>query len=221
MQDIIRENFGGDRNTFIKTLQAQNYSLGEVQEDGERKNDRAGDAAQEREVNTIISPNQDSGILPQACRRIHEQGAGQIAHDHDPGRHVRSGPGQKAMAEEILGKLVNGAEFDRMAQIYSEDSTRDLGGDWGWIDRRTLAAPLEKVAFNLRPGKVSNIIELGGNYYILKVEDRQRRRYPPFRRSSRRDREKTDQRRSAGQAGTLARQSAPESLHKDVLRFES
>jgi parvulin-like peptidyl-prolyl isomerase len=80
--------------------------------------------------------------------------------------------GQKAMAEEILSKLVNGAEFERMAQIYSEDSTRDLGGDWGWVDRGTLTAPLEKVAFNLRPGKVSNIIQLSGNYYILKVEDK-------------------------------------------------
>ena len=29
IQDMIRENFNGDRNTFIKTLQAQNYSLGE------------------------------------------------------------------------------------------------------------------------------------------------------------------------------------------------
>ena len=75
-------------------------------------------------------------------------------------------------AEEILSKLVNGAEFERMAQIYSEDSTRDLGGDWGWVDRGTLTAPLEKVAFNLRPAKVSNIIQLGGNYYILKVEDK-------------------------------------------------
>src|SRR5436189_4020948 len=29
IDDIIREDFGGDRNTFIKTLQAQNYSLSE------------------------------------------------------------------------------------------------------------------------------------------------------------------------------------------------
>ncbi len=76
------------------------------------------------------------------------------------------------MAEEIFGKLVNGAEFDRMAQIYSEDSTREQGGDWGWIERKTLAGPLEKVAFNLPVGKISKIIEFGGNYYILKVEDK-------------------------------------------------
>jgi len=79
---------------------------------------------------------------------------------------------QKAMAEEVLAKLANGAEFDRTAQVYSEDSTRDLGGDWGWIERKTLAAPLENVAFNLAVGKISGIVEFGGNYYILKVEDK-------------------------------------------------
>ena len=59
-----------------------------------------------------------------------------------------------------------------MAQMYSEDSTRDQGGDWGWIERKTLAEPLEKVAFNLSVGKVSQIIEVGGNFYILKVDEK-------------------------------------------------
>jgi peptidyl-prolyl cis-trans isomerase D len=83
-----------------------------------------------------------------------------------------NGAAQKAMADEILSKLANGAEFDRMAQIYSEDTSRELGGDWGWIDRKTLAGPLEKVAFNLPVGKVSSIVEYSGNYYIMKVEDK-------------------------------------------------
>src|SRR5207237_486857 len=79
---------------------------------------------------------------------------------------------QKAMADEIFGKLVNGAEFERMAQLYSEDSTREKGGDWGWVDRKTLAAPLEKAAFSLEPGKISHVIDFGGNYYIIKVDDK-------------------------------------------------
>jgi len=79
---------------------------------------------------------------------------------------------QKAMANEIFSKLVNGAQFEQMAQLYSEDSTREKGGDWGWVDRKTLAAPLEKAAFRLAVGKISNVIDFSGNYYILKVEDR-------------------------------------------------
>jgi peptidyl-prolyl cis-trans isomerase SurA len=81
-------------------------------------------------------------------------------------------PAQKALAEEVLGKLAGGEEFDRTAQTYSEDSTRDTGGDWGWIERNTLAAPLEKFAFNMPVGRISNIIDYAGNYYILKVEDK-------------------------------------------------
>jgi parvulin-like peptidyl-prolyl isomerase len=59
-----------------------------------------------------------------------------------------------------------------MAQMYSEDATRDSGGDWGWIERKTLAPQLEKVAFALPAGRVSHVIELGPNYYILKVEEK-------------------------------------------------
>ena len=44
MHEIIQESFGGDRNTFIKTLEAQNYTLGEFKEKETGKNDRAGDA---------------------------------------------------------------------------------------------------------------------------------------------------------------------------------
>ena len=87
---------------------------------------------------------------------------------------------QKAVAEEILGKLADGAPFDRMAQMYSEDATRDSGGDWGWVERKTLAPPLEKAAFNLPPGRVSHVIELGNNFYILKVEEKRGGETPSF-----------------------------------------
>jgi peptidyl-prolyl cis-trans isomerase SurA len=80
---------------------------------------------------------------------------------------------QRAMADEIRGKLITGADFDKMAQMYSEDSTRELGGDWGWIDNKTLSPQLSEVAFKLKPGEISKIVTLSNNYYILKVEARQ------------------------------------------------
>jgi peptidyl-prolyl cis-trans isomerase SurA len=169
VQDIIRENFNGDRNTFIKTLQAQTYTLGEFKKlETERMMVQAM-RHKNTEINTIISPNRVQDYYRKHAAEFTSKEQIKLrmimipAGTSDPA-------GQKAMAEEILGKLVNGAEFERMAQIYSEDSTRDLGGDWGWVDRGTLTASLEKVAFNLRLGKISNIIALGGNYYILKVE---------------------------------------------------
>ena len=173
MHEIIRENFGGDRNTFIKTLEAQNYSLGEFKKlETERmivqamrsKNVRRDVIASPAKIEEYYNTHREEFT---AKEQVKLRLIMIPAHANDG-----NAPAQKAMAEEILGKLSNGAEFDRMAQIYSEDSSRDLGGDWGWIERKTLAAPLEKVAFKLPVGKISNIIAFSGNYYILKVEDK-------------------------------------------------
>jgi parvulin-like peptidyl-prolyl isomerase len=173
MHEIIRENFGGDRNTFIKTLEAQNYSLGEFKKmETERmivqamrgKNVRRDLIASPAKIEDYYKAHRDEFT---AREQIKLRLIMIPAHAGDG-----NAPAQKAMAQEILTKLANGAEFDRMAQIYSEDTSRDRGGDWGWIDRKTLAAPLEKVAFNLPVNKISNIVEYSGNYYLMKVEEK-------------------------------------------------
>jgi peptidyl-prolyl cis-trans isomerase SurA len=173
VHEIIQENFGGDRNTFIKTLEAQNYTLGEFKKlETERmivqamrsKNVKREMIASPAKIDEYYKAHREEFT---AKEQIKLRLIMIPAHANDG-----NAAAQRSMAEEILGKLANGAEFDRMAQIYSEDSSRDLGGDWGWIDRKTLAAPLEKAAFHLPVGRISNIIEFNGNFYLLKVEDK-------------------------------------------------
>lgn len=173
VHEIIQENFGGDRNTFIKTLEAQNYTLGEFKKlETERmivqamrsKNVKREMIASPAKIDEYYKAHR-SEFAPK--EQIKLRLIMIPAHANDG-----NAAAQRSMAEEILGKLANGAEFDRMAQIYSEDSSRDRAGDWGWIDRKTLAAPLEKAAFNLPVGRISNIIEFNGNFYLLKVEDK-------------------------------------------------
>jgi parvulin-like peptidyl-prolyl isomerase len=173
MHEIIRDSFGGDRNTFVKTLEAQNYTLGEFKEKEMERMIVAAMRSHNVKTNSIVSPTK----IEDYYRKHHEEFTTKeqiklrlimISGQKD----TASAPAQKALAEEVLGRLASGAEFDRTAQVYSEDSTRDNGGDWGWIERNTLAAPLEKFAFNMPVGRISNIIEYAGNYYILKVEDK-------------------------------------------------
>lgn len=174
MHDIIREDFGGDRNTFIKTLEAQNFSLGEFKKlEMERIMVQAMRSKNSKANLASVSPAKVEEYYRTHREEFTAKEQIKLRLIMIPSHANESGAAaQKAMAEEIVSKLANGAEFDRMAQIYSEDTSRELGGDWGWIDRKTLAAPLEKVAFNLKPGKVSPIIDFNGNYYILKVEDK-------------------------------------------------
>ncbi len=173
MNDIIRENFGGDRNTFMKMLEAQNFSLSEFKKNEYEKIVVAAMRGKNVNPNMVASPARMEEYYREHKEEFTSKEQVKLRMIMVPSRALEgNAASQKAMAEEILGKLAKGSDFARMAQMYSEDSTRDLGGDWGWIERQTLAGPLEKVAFGLRAGKVSNIVELGGNFYILKVEER-------------------------------------------------
>ena len=173
VHDIIRESFGGDRNTFVKTLEAQNYSLGEFKEKEMERIIVQAMRSHNVKTNYIISPSK----IEDFYRKHRELFTSKeeiklrmimISGQKDTG----NAQAQKSLAEEVLGKLAGGAEFEQTAQIYSEDSTKDSGGDWGWIGRNTLAVPLEKFAFNMPVGRISNIIDYAGNYYILKVEEK-------------------------------------------------
>ena len=173
MHDIVRTDFGGDRNTFIKTLEAQNYTMGEFKRMEMEKMIVQAMRSKNVKMDVVASPAKVDEYYKAHREEFTSREQIKLRLIMIPS-HASDGeaPAQKAMAEEIFTKLQHGAEFERMAQLYSEDSTRENGGDWGWVDRKTLAAPLEKAAFAVDTGKISNIVEFSGNYYILKVEDR-------------------------------------------------
>ena len=172
MNDIIRENFGGDRNTFIKTLQAQDFSLGEFRKMEQEKIIVAAMRGKNIKTTATVSPTKIEEYYRKNREEFTSKEEIKLRLIMIPSSALDTSGSQKALAQEILSKLASGGDFERMAQMYSEDSTRDVGGDWGWVERKTLAPQLEKVAFSLKKGKISNIIELGGNYYIVKVDDR-------------------------------------------------
>jgi parvulin-like peptidyl-prolyl isomerase len=174
VDDIIRESFGGDRQTFVKTLQAQNYSLTEFKRQEKERIIVQAMRSKNVKLTTVIPPARITEYYVKHRAEFTAKEQVKLRMIMIP-THAAEGnaAAQKAIAEEILGKLADGAPFDRMAQIYSEDSTRDLGGDWGWIDDKTLSAPLSQVAFSLKPGEISKVVDIGGNHYILKVEARQ------------------------------------------------
>lgn len=175
IQNIIREEFGGDRTAFVRTLKAQGFTLSRFRE--VERDKIIVQAMRQRAVRSdfVISPDKVEAYYrrniaeystPEEIRlsmivlRVEEDGSG------DPAAAKRS------MAEEIRGKLAEGADFPGIAQMYSEDSTAEAGGDWGWIDRKTLNEELNRVAFSLQPGQLSRVVQLGDSLYIMRVEAR-------------------------------------------------
>src|SRR5262249_33989094 len=143
VKQIIRESFGGDRNTFVKTLEAQNYSLGEFKEKEMEKFIVGAMKSHNIKTNQIISPIKIDEYYRKHLNEFTSKEQIKLRMIMIAGhKDTASAPAQKELAEEVLGKLAGGAEFEQMAQMYSEDSTKDNGGDWGWIERKTLAEPL-------------------------------------------------------------------------------
>lgn len=77
-------------------------------------------------------------------------------------------------AEDVLKQAkAKGANFDDLAKKYSDDSTKDNGGQTGWIVRGQALPELEKAAFSLPKGEVSDLIQTQIGFYIIKVTDKE------------------------------------------------
>jgi len=175
---IIREEFGGDRAAFVRTLKAQGYTLTQFREVERDKIVIQAMRSQFAKDDFVLSPtkveqfygkNKQIWASPEQIklRMI-------VLRDED------SGDSKREIAKEIREKLVGGADFARMAEVYSEDSTQETGGDWGWIGRDTLNEQLTSVAFSLKAGEVSDVVQIAKSYYILTVEARKNATVKPI-----------------------------------------
>ena len=75
-------------------------------------------------------------------------------------------------AEDILAKLKNGADFDKIAREESQDdATREKGGDLGFFSKGTMSPAIERVAAKLDIGKLSEPVRTDQGYDILMVTE--------------------------------------------------
>ena len=83
-------------------------------------------------------------------------------------------------AEEVLKKAKHGAKFADLAKQYSEDTTKDKGGDLGWIVQGQTVPEFEQVAFSLSKGAISDLVKTQYGFHIIKGEDRESARTKSF-----------------------------------------
>lgn len=76
-------------------------------------------------------------------------------------------------AKTILGKINNGEDFHELAGKESIDTgTAVKGGDLGYFGKGKMVPEFDEVAFSLKPGEVSDIVQSDYGYHIIKVEER-------------------------------------------------
>jgi parvulin-like peptidyl-prolyl isomerase len=167
---LIREEFGGDRSAFLRTIAAQGLTLDRIRKMEEEKIIVSAMRSREIKNDPVIPPGRVESYYQQHRSEWTTNGEVKL-------RMIKIVPGaepekKRKMIREIRDKIVRGADFADLARIYSEDSTQDRGGDWGWVKQGDLNPEMEAVVFRLPQGKVSEIIELNQTYYLLLAEQK-------------------------------------------------
>jgi peptidyl-prolyl cis-trans isomerase SurA len=175
IEGLIQTNYFGDSNAFFKALTAQDTTVEDLRE-RHRQSDLMAAARQEKIANL---PPSTAKQIEEYYRshekefRVEESVRLSIITLFKKPIDTRSTvEPQRKLAAELLAILKAGRDFAEVAAVYSQGSQRQKGGDFGWVERPVLRKELADVAFLLKPGELSEVIETAEELYILRVADR-------------------------------------------------
>lgn len=100
-----------------------------------------------------------------------------VQEDEDPIDKARQ------LADEIMNKIRNGADFGELAKEYSHGHRRSFGGLWDSVSPDSLARPYDiivEATKDIEVGQVAGPIDTGGHIFVVKLEERQPAGYEPF-----------------------------------------
>jgi PPIC-type PPIASE domain len=94
--------------------------------------------------------------------------------------YVKADGGGEALAKDLVKRARAGEDFAALAKSHSAGGTRAAGGDLGTLTKGDLNPALEKVAFGLGKGAVSEPVRSGDGYRIFKAVDKTEASVVPF-----------------------------------------
>ncbi|MCA1325223.1 peptidylprolyl isomerase [Herbaspirillum sp. alder98] len=73
---------------------------------------------------------------------------------------------------ELKERLDNGANFEELAKLYSNDLSAAKGGDLGWVYPGDTVPEFERAMDQLKPGEVSQPVESPFGFHLIQVVER-------------------------------------------------
>jgi peptidyl-prolyl cis-trans isomerase SurA len=177
INNIIRESFNGDREKFLYELAKNQMTLKKFRDQREKM--MIVSVLRQRQVKDLPPPTpaQVEAFYRKHSEKFRDKDYIKFSTITIPkypvGDASASPEAQKKLAEEIRTKIANGADFAQMAKTYSQDSRSEQGGDWGLQERATLNKEIADVAFALKTGAISKVVDVGGSYMIIFCEQKQ------------------------------------------------
>ena len=179
---FITERFKGDKDQFIAELKKSGMTIAQFREI--QRDQIAIQALRSKHGGEENVPN-----TPWEKRAKYNELKGEFASDGQPKVRIISIPkqtstsnleAQKKILEEVLGKLRSGGDFGEIAKKYSADSFASKGGYVGVLGKDVLNEGLTKAAYSLPVGQLSQPLDSGINWHVLKVDERVGQKTPSF-----------------------------------------
>ena len=70
-----------------------------------------------------------------------------------------------------IKKSIYDVGFNNTASLYSISDTSSVGGKIGWIKEENLSPKILEELYKIRSGEITEIIKIGNNFLILKIEE--------------------------------------------------
>jgi peptidyl-prolyl cis-trans isomerase C len=171
---LLRKGFSNE-DEFQKALKEMNLSDADFRSHIEKnlsvqqfvdKEVVQGISVSDKEVRTYYDSHPEFFKRPEQVRASH------ILIKVDPQADASQRDLALKRIKEIQQMLQKGQDFAALAKEFSQGPTAARNGDLGYFGRGQMVKPFEKIAFALRPGEVSGIVETQFGYHLIKCTDK-------------------------------------------------
>ena len=173
INQIVREGFKGNRDAFVTELAKSGMTMKKFRE------------LREKMIMVQVMRARHAGDLPPPTPREVDdfyQKNGDKYRDKDmikistitipkyTGEAGSTAESQRKLAQEVRSKVLAGGDFPTLARSYSKDGQAENGGERDWMERKTMDKSLANVAFGLKPGGLSPVIEEPAAFVLIRCD---------------------------------------------------
>jgi len=167
--DVIQEDFNGERDRFLAYLRAQDKTVREFR--GE---------LEERIIVQVMKQQMrrnQAEISPKMIKEFYEENINQFQRGKEMKLYqitlspTADGPPVEEVSEEVVQMLGDEQSFEEVAREKSTDGLARRGGSLGWVERSDLRRELGDIVFTLDAGEVSEPIPFQTSILFFYVEE--------------------------------------------------
>lgn len=181
INEIIHDRFNNDRVAFLAALADDHMTFDDWRE--EMKNRLVVSIMRRREVadKVVVAPADIQAEYEQNLDRFRTPEKVKLsAIVLQKGADEKEAAVKLEEAQRLHTQLLEGEDFAVLAANASEGPKAQQGGDLGWMIPAEMLEELAAAVQKLQPGQVSEVLPIGQEYYIVKLEARQNAAVKPF-----------------------------------------